>query len=100
MSKKAASKTTSIEEWEKTLAVSSAKKMYVSAAVNMGWQLAIAVLIPVIIGVKLDERFNSGSSYTLAALVLAVGGACMVVWKTLQQTAQKQTRSKSGGKQT
>lgn len=58
----------------------------------MGWQLAFSVLVPVIVGVKLDDRFNTSPSYTLAALVLAAGGACLVIWKTLKQTEVKQSK--------
>lgn len=100
MGKKAAIQTTTIEEWEKSLAMASAKRMYISAAVNMGWQLAIAILIPVFIGVKLDEKFGTSSSYTLAALVLATGGAVMVVANTLKQVQKQQMTTKPRKRQT
>lgn len=57
----------------------NAKRLFVVSTLNMGWQLAGTVIIPVFIGVKLDQRFNSRPSYTLAALVLAIFGAVLVV---------------------
>lgn len=68
----------------------TAKQQFVSAAINMGWQLAITVIVPVIIGVKLDDHFKTTPSYTLAALVIAVTFACGVVWNTLKQVAKDQ----------
>lgn len=69
----------------RSLAVLAARKQFITAAMSMGWQLAGMVIIPVIIGVKLDERFQTTPSYTLVALLLAVGGAVMVVRATINQ---------------
>ena len=80
------------DELDQSLAVFAARKDFVSGAVNMGWQLALTVVVPVIVGVKLDERFHSTPSYTLAALMLAAFGASMVVWATFKQTAVKQAK--------
>lgn len=57
----------------------NAKRLFVVSTINMGWQLAGMVIIPVFIGVKLDQRYDSSPSYTLAALVLAVFGSIIVV---------------------
>ena len=70
------------------LARLNARNMFYAATVSMGWQLAVTVLVPVFIGVKLDDHFNSAPSYTLAALFIAAGGACYVVWKTIKQVGQ------------
>lgn len=76
-------------EIDKSLAAFAARKAFVSTAANMGWQLAFTVLLPLIIGVKLDERFDSAPSYTLAALILAIGFAVMVVARTIKQVGVK-----------
>lgn len=75
---------------ESGLRAFSAKRQFVVSSVNMGWQLAGAVIIPVFIGVKLDERFNSRPSYTLAALVIAIGGAILIIKNTIDQVNQEQ----------
>ncbi len=80
---------------ERSAAVFQARQQFLSTAVNMGWQLAFTVIIPVIIGVKLDDHFNSTPSYTLAALVIAVALACGVVWNTLKQVAKAQSEKEN-----
>ncbi len=81
------------DEIERSLAVFSARKQFFSAATSMGWQLAGMVLVPVVIGVKLDDHFHSTPSYTLAALILAIGGAIWVVSNTLKQVAREQAET-------
>lgn len=84
---------------DKSLAVFAAQKQFITTAVNMGWQLALTVLVPVFIGVKLDNRFGTTPSYTLAALVIATGGAVWVVMTTIKQVGREQkTTSKKGKK--
>ncbi len=75
---------------ESSLEAFSAKRQFVVSSISMGWQLAGAVIIPVFIGVKLDQRFNSRPSYTLAALVIAVGGAIYIIQKTIDQVNKEQ----------
>lgn len=85
--------TTPVEdELDRSLRVFAAQKQFVGAAVNMGWQLGLSVIIPVIIGVKLDERFNSTPSYTLAALFLATGGVVWVISNTIKQVNKEQAQ--------
>lgn len=75
---------------ERSAAIFQARQQFMSSAINMGWQLALTVIVPVIIGVKLDDHFNSTPSYTLASLVIAVSFASGVVWNTLKQVAKMQ----------
>lgn len=70
---------------ERSLAIYAAKKQFMTYALNMGWQLAITILVPVFIGVKLDQRFDSSPSYTLASLFLAVGMSIFVIANTIKQ---------------
>lgn len=72
------------------LSALSAKRQFISTAMNMGWQLAGAVLLPVIIGVKLDDHFKTTPSYTLVSLFLACGGAVGIVWGTIKQVGEDQ----------
>lgn len=74
----------------RSLAVFAARKQFLTAAMNMGWQLAGMVIVPVVIGVKLDDHFQTTPSYTLAALFLAIGGVIMVVRGTINQVNREQ----------
>ena len=92
MGKKAKSKPTSggssvqVDPVQQSLnSALNAKRMFVVSTLNMGWQLAGTVIIPVLIGVKLDQKYNSRPSYTLAALVLAIFGAVIVVKNNINQ---------------
>lgn len=52
-------------------------------AVQMSWQLALVVLVPVIGGVELDKMFKT--SYILfIGLAVAVLGSVVVMWRTMQ----------------
>ena len=76
--------------------ISEARMEFLSAALNMSWQLAVTIIVPVIIGVQLDNHFNSSPSYTLAALFLAVFISCGVVVKTLHGVKTNQFKKKNG----
>ncbi len=55
----------------------------VDAALQMSWKLAVAVLIPLIGGVKLDGYFNTFPYLTIAGSLLAIGGVVYVLHKVL-----------------
>lgn len=76
--------TTAADEIQQTLDTFTAKQKFFSAALNMSWQLALTVVIPVVAGVKLDEKFDTSPSLTLAGFFLAAFAACMVVWNTVK----------------
>ncbi len=83
------------DDIERSLAVISAKQQFVSSAMNMGWQMAGMVLIPVFVGVQLDKRFHSSPSYTLSALILAVGGVVYIVKNTINGVNKEQARAET-----
>ncbi|MBA3758622.1 AtpZ/AtpI family protein [Candidatus Saccharibacteria bacterium] len=87
---KRAAKMTTIGEMERNVAIAAARQDFINATFNMGWQLAITILVPVFIGVKLDDRFDSTPSYTLAALFLAIGMGAWVVGKTIKEINDNQ----------
>lgn len=51
---------------------------------NMSWQLAIVVLVPIIGGFKLDTTFGSTPALTIVGFFIAMGGMGLVVWRQLQ----------------
>jgi len=87
----------SIESLEQST-LAAAKKQFISASVGMGWRLAIAVLLPIIAGVKLDQHFHTSSAYTIVAFMVATV-ACVVIVKDAMRTISRQqtppVRSKS-----
>src|SRR5689334_2643237 len=80
---KASAKSPENDEIARLAAVASAKQQFVSSAMDMGWRLALSVLVPVIIGSWLDGRYKTSPSWVLVGLFVAVGLAVMVVTKTI-----------------
>lgn len=73
-----------------------AKLQFVSAALNMSWQLAIVVLVPIIGGFKLDQKLNMLPLLTIVGFILAMIGMAVVVWRQMQlysPTPPKRQRS-------
>ncbi len=76
------------DELDQRLAVFAARTRFIGTALNMGWQLALTVIVPVFIGSKLDDHFDSSPLWTLAALAVAVIGAVMVVASAIKRVSQ------------
>lgn len=64
--------------------VFAAKSQFLSVTLNMGWRLAITVLVPLVAGIKIDQHFKSSPSYTLTGFMLAVAGGAVVVWHSVK----------------
>jgi F0F1-type ATP synthase assembly protein I len=81
------------------MAVMAARQDFIDAALSMGWQLALTILIPVFIGAQIDKKFDTAPSYTLTALFLAVGLGGYVVAQAIKKVTAKQ-ESRRGKKTT
>lgn len=67
-----------------------------SASLNMSWQLAIVVLVPILGGYELDKKLHTLPFLTIVGFVLAMAGMGFVVWRQLQLVAPlPQTRHKA-----
>lgn len=60
------------------------RKEFFVAAMNMSWQLAVVVLVPIIGGFELDQKFDTLPALTIAGFFIAMGGMGVVVWRQLQ----------------
>lgn len=63
---------------------STAQRQFVGIALNMMWQLAIVVLVPVVLGAQLDKALDTGHTITYIALVLGFAGATLVMWRSMK----------------
>lgn len=79
-------KTTSAagRENQQSFDVIGARSLFFTSAINMSWQLALTIVIPVVAGVKLDQWFDSSPSLTLTGFFLAIAMGSMVVWNTVK----------------
>lgn len=75
---------------ERLARIAEARQLFLGTALNMSWQLAVTIIVPLLIGVQLDNKYNSSPSYTLGALFIAVTLAVWVVTKTVKDVKQAQ----------
>lgn len=54
------------------------------AAVNMGWQLIIVVLVPVIGGAELDKHNGGKHVWVFVGLAIAFLASAAVMWRAIQ----------------
>jgi hypothetical protein len=62
----------------------AARQQFLVAALNMSWQLAVVVLVPIIGGVELDKAFDTSSVWLFVGLAVAVAGSGIVMWRAMQ----------------
>lgn len=81
--------------------VSALRQEFFVAVMNMSWQLAIVVLVPIIGGAKLDKHFHTMPLWTIVGFIIAMIGMGAVIWRQMIKFGPKSTRSnvKSQGHQ-
>lgn len=83
-----------IEQASKALA----GQQFMGATLNMGWRLAITVVVPIVGGVKIDDHFHTSPSYTLVGLMLAAVAGCAAVWTTIKEVNKEQADEENAAK--
>lgn len=61
-----------------------ARNDFFVATLNMSWQLAIVVLVPILGGYHLDKALGISPLLTLVGFFVAMVGTALVVWRQLQ----------------
>jgi hypothetical protein len=61
------------------------RQNFVAAALDMSWQLAIVVLVPILVGVQLDKKLGTSYVCTLVGLAIAFAGSGVVMWGAMQR---------------
>ncbi len=72
MTQKAAAKPTTTDE-----SVQKAKRLFFTGLLDLSWRLALAILIPMLSGAFIDNKFDSGSVFTIAGMII---GFILSVW--------------------
>ena len=75
---------------------SNPKRDFLVAAMNMSWQLAIVVLVPIIGGFELDKWLDTLPALTIAGFFMAMTGMGLVVWRQLQLYAPPAAPKRNG----
>lgn len=70
--------------------------IFVSAALDMSWRLAIVVLVPVIGGFELDKRLHTTPVITVLGFVAALAGMVLVLRQSIKTVAENAPPAKRG----
>ena len=78
-------KKTSPAVGEKTDPLTSAeiKSTFLAAALSMGWQLAVVVVVPIVGGYYLDQHLHRAATWEIVGFVVALLGFIAVVRRQL-----------------
>jgi len=80
--------------------VGAAKRQFVGATMNMGVRLAVTVVVPIVVGVKLDEHFRTSPSFTLLGIMIATVAGCVAVWSTIKEVNKEQAEEEASTQKT
>ncbi|MEK7594911.1 MAG: AtpZ/AtpI family protein [Patescibacteria group bacterium] len=59
--------------------------VFIGAALDMSWRLAVVVLVPIIGGFELDKALDMTPLLTIVGFLIAMVGMGLVMWRTLQE---------------
>jgi len=59
------------------------KSQFFALAVNMSWQLAIIVLVPIVGGFKLDQYIKTTPLFTIVGFIIAMAGTALTLKRIL-----------------
>jgi len=63
----------------------SPTNVFITAALDMSWRLAIVVVVPIIGGNALDQRWHTSPALLILGFLLAGGGTAIVLKQVLNQ---------------
>lgn len=66
-------------------AAAEAKMLFLTTSLDMGWRLAVMVLLPVAIGSWADTKFKTSPLWVLVSLGVALVGSIGIIRTTIQQ---------------
>jgi ABC-type nickel/cobalt efflux system permease component RcnA len=64
---------------------SAAQVALFGSMIGMGVRLAVAIFVPLLIGLKLDSQLSTGTAYTLTAFVIAICLASYMIYREYQR---------------
>jgi F0F1-type ATP synthase assembly protein I len=73
------------------------KQLFINSSLSMSWQMAVAVLVPVVGGYYLDQHFKLANWFIFGWFIIAVALVVAIVRRTIRQLPEF-TKSKSSNK--
>lgn len=80
-------------------AKNTAMRLFVGAVLDMSWQLAIVVLVPIIGGFELDKHLHTSPWLILVGFVIAMAGTYVVIKRMLAEYGNVSVSSATEKKQ-
>jgi F0F1-type ATP synthase assembly protein I len=74
------------------------RTIFVGAVLDITWQMAIAVLVPIVGGFELDKALKTTPALTIIGFILAMAGTYLVIRKTLAKYDNTASLSIKGSK--
>lgn len=68
---------------QKERARKTAMNLFMGAVLDMSWQMAIVVLVPIIGGVELDKHWHTTPWLTICGFIIAMFGTYLVIKRML-----------------
>ncbi len=75
------------------------RSMFLGLALNMSWQLAIVVIVPIVGGYSLDNHLHTSPWWTLVGCAVAVLGVVGVLVRIVKQANQEVSKALEAKKQ-
>lgn len=60
------------------------RQLFINSSISMSWQMAIAVLLPVVGGYYLDQHFKLASWFIFGWFIIAIALVVLIVRKTIR----------------
>jgi F0F1-type ATP synthase assembly protein I len=73
-----------------------AKNQFIVTTMNMSWQLAVVVLVPLLGGHYIDQKFSTGYLFFGIGFVLALIGMSFIVWRQIKLIKPLTERNQKG----
>jgi len=61
------------------------RQLFINSSISMSWQMAIAVLIPIVGGYYLDQHFKLANWFIFGWFIIAVVLVALIVKRTINQ---------------
>lgn len=73
------------------------RSLFLNLALNMSWQLAIVVIVPIVGGHLLDNHFKTHPWITIIGAIIAAAGVFIILKQTVKEAAVRISTPKKGG---
>ncbi|MGH7193050.1 MAG: AtpZ/AtpI family protein [Candidatus Saccharimonadales bacterium] len=60
------------------------RREFFAAVMDLSWQMALVVLVPIVGGFELDQKFGISPTLTIAGFIVALAGMSLVVRRQLR----------------